>query len=66
MAAQKTTSRPGYATPREAAEYTGFTVETLRVWRCTGKGPEFCGRGRGVRYRWADIDAFMEARKTRK
>lgn len=60
--AARTTSRPGWATPQQAAEYTGFKVSTLRVWRSTGKGPRFTGRGHGVRYRWADLDAYMESR----
>jgi hypothetical protein len=59
MAAEKTTSRPGLATPSEAAEYLGRKASTLRKWRAIGEGPKYVGRGHGVRYLWRDLDAWI-------
>jgi len=54
-----TRSRPGYATPAEAAEYLGVARQTLANWRSLGKGPRFVRRGRLVRYAWCDLDAWL-------
>jgi hypothetical protein len=45
----------------EAAAYLGRDPKTLRNWRSTGQGPRFSGRGRGVRYRLRDLDAWIDA-----
>jgi hypothetical protein len=52
---------PGTAhfTSKEAAIYIGTTADVLRVWRSTGRGPRFKGRGYFVRYAKSDLDAFM-------
>jgi hypothetical protein len=55
-------AREPLAKPAEVAEYTGYTVGTLRKWRCQGDGPSFIGRGHGVRYRWADVEKWLKAR----
>ncbi|MFB4312880.1 helix-turn-helix domain-containing protein [Actinomadura sp. 21ATH] len=55
--------REGYGTTAEVAEYTGFKVGTLRNWRWRGGGPEFTGRGAGVRYAWDDVERWMRERK---
>jgi hypothetical protein len=49
--------------PKEAAIYSGITVKTLEALRRDGKGPCYC-KPNGkvmVRYRRADIDAWMLA-----
>ncbi len=52
-------------TPKEAAEYLDVGVDTLSVWRCTGRyGIPFIKVGRLVRYRKSDLDAFL-TRRTR-
>jgi excisionase family DNA binding protein len=49
-----------YLTPREAAEYLHCSITTLAKLRMTGKsGPRFVRLGRAVRYRRADLDAWM-------
>jgi hypothetical protein len=45
----------------EAAEILGLSVKTLRRWRFAGRGPAFHKIGACVRYRPADLDAFIEA-----
>ena len=42
----------------EAAMVLDLQPQTLRVWRCTGRGPRFMRSGRVVRYRWQWIDRW--------
>lgn len=53
--------RPGWATTGQAAEHIGVAKQTLANWRSLGKGPTFSKRGNLVRYRWADLDAWLES-----
>jgi hypothetical protein len=48
-----------HLTSWEAGLYLRTTADVLRVWRSTGKGPRFKGRGHFVRYTKADLDEFM-------
>ena len=46
---------------REAAAFLRVAVQTLRNWRWRGEGPRFRKIGlRMVRYRRADLEAFIE------
>lgn len=53
---------------RQAARYIGMSVSFLQQSRCPGtpchgKGPKFLRIGdRAIRYRVADLDAFLESR----
>lgn len=47
---------------RQAAEYLSLSPRTLQTWRQRGNGPRFLKLGRSVRYRRADLDAFIESR----
>ncbi len=47
---------------REAADYLGLKAATLNKWRCHGDGPPFIKVGRLIRYRRADLDAYLRAR----
>ena len=46
----------------EAAQYLGLQKTTLEAWRCRGNGPQFVKLNRAVRYRQADLDAWIESR----
>jgi hypothetical protein len=48
-----------HLTSWEAGLYLRTTADVLRVWRSTGKGPRFRGRGHFVRYTKSDLDEFM-------
>jgi hypothetical protein len=49
-----------YFTTREAAEYIGYSLSSLRQWRRTGDGPKFIARSSHKRlYRKADLDEFI-------
>ena len=50
-------------TRRQAASYLGLAVQTLASWRCTGRyGLPVVKVGRSVRYRLADLDAWIAKR----
>jgi excisionase family DNA binding protein len=44
----------------EVAEYLGVPVQTLYVWRNKGVGPRAVRVGKHLRYRWSDVDAWLE------
>jgi excisionase family DNA binding protein len=46
----------------EAAKYLGLKAATLNKWRVYGEGPPFIKVGRLVRYRRADLDAYLSGR----
>ena len=51
---------PEYLTPEMAADYLSVSVDTLKGWRLAGTGPRLASnRHKFVRYRRADIDAWM-------
>jgi len=48
---------------RQAAQYLGVKEQTLAIWKCTGRYHLPCVKvGRLVKYRLADLDAFIAAR----
>jgi excisionase family DNA binding protein len=54
---------PELLTPTEAAGLLRTTVDTLAVWRSTGRHAiPFVKLGRAVRYRRADLLAWLDAR----
>jgi predicted DNA-binding transcriptional regulator AlpA len=53
------------ATPAEAAEYLRLPVATLAQWRCYGHDPKAIKVGRHVRYRWADIEIWLNEQQQR-
>ncbi|HEX5493231.1 MAG TPA: helix-turn-helix domain-containing protein [Mycobacteriales bacterium] len=48
------------ASPGEVADYLGVTEPTLKTWRYTRTGPKWSKVGRHVRYRWSDVDAWLD------
>ncbi|MCC6192812.1 MAG: helix-turn-helix domain-containing protein [Anaerolineales bacterium] len=63
VAAPSTTANPAdLLAEHEAAASLSIAVQTLRNWRWKGEGPRFVKVGkRAVRYRRADLAAFVEA-----
>lgn len=50
-------------TPKEASRYLGISEAALRLWRGAGAGPAYFRAGeRLIRYRRADLDAWIERR----
>jgi excisionase family DNA binding protein len=48
-------------TPDEAADYLQLSPRLLQQWRYVGRGPRFVKAGHAVRYRRADLDAWLDA-----
>jgi excisionase family DNA binding protein len=53
---------PTLLSQRQAAEYLCLSERTLERWRVQGSGPRFVRCGRCVRYREADLEAWIAAR----
>lgn len=49
------------ASRREVAAFLGVPEGTLTQWGHRGIGPRYARVGRHVRYRWSDVDAWLEA-----
>lgn len=46
----------------QAGEFLAVSPETLRTWRCRGRGPAYVFiSGRSVRYRVEDLKAWADA-----
>lgn len=50
---------------KKVGAYLDRPVQTLAIWRMKGLGPRFIKFENGsVRYRWADVDAWIDAQET--
>jgi excisionase family DNA binding protein len=59
----KKTSGQRLVNEQEAAAYLGVKPGTLTVWRATKRyGLPYIRVGRLVRYRWADLERWLESR----
>lgn len=52
--------RPSLATTPQVAAYLDVPDATLIAWRYKGTGPSFIRVGRHIRYRWSDIEAWLD------
>lgn len=50
----------GLMTPEELATMLGVNVEALETWRGKGTGPDYVKLGRGVFYRVADVESWID------
>lgn len=53
------TERQSLASADEVSQYLGVPVATLYTWRSRRQGPKATRVGRWLRYRWADVDAWL-------
>ncbi len=53
-------SKRPLATSEEVAEYLGVPLGTLRQWAYRGVGPKYAKVGRYRRYRWSDVEAYVD------
>jgi excisionase family DNA binding protein len=51
-------------TPKQAAQILGVQVQTLALWRSTGRYPElrYYRVGRSIRYRADDVESWLASR----
>lgn len=50
--------------PQDLAGYLGVPVATVYSWRYRQEGPPAIRIGRHLRYRWPDVQAWLEERAT--
>ncbi|MEV6146230.1 helix-turn-helix domain-containing protein [Streptomyces sp. NPDC051992] len=53
-------ARGPLAAPTEIAAYLGVPVKTLYQWKYRGTGPMVHKVGRHLRYRWCEVDAWLD------
>jgi excisionase family DNA binding protein len=51
------------ASRREAAKYLGVSVSTLARWASLKQGPSYYLVGAKARYRYFDLDQFIETKR---
>jgi len=54
------TNRRSLATPEELSAYLGIPIGTLYSWNHRGIGPKATKVGRHLRYRWQEVDAWLD------
>jgi hypothetical protein len=52
--------RSGLAKASEVAEYLNTTINQLSRLRFEGQGPAYAKLGRSVRYRWEDVQRWVD------
>lgn len=52
------------ATPEEVSEYLGVPPRTLEAWRHRQTGPRWSKVGRHVRYRWPDVEKWLDTQSS--
>ncbi|WP_326830222.1 helix-turn-helix domain-containing protein [Streptosporangium sp. NBC_01810] len=52
--------------PPEVAAYLQVPERTLTQWRYLGTGPRWSKVGRHVRYRWSDIEKWLDQQAARR
>ncbi|MGI5274884.1 helix-turn-helix domain-containing protein [Nonomuraea sp. CA-218870] len=52
--------RRSLAKPAEVAEYLQVKEETLAQWRYRKIGPPWTKAGNAVRYRWPDVESYLD------
>ena len=53
-------------TPDDVAELLGVPRATLYSWRYRGAGPPAIRVGRHLRYRWSDLDQWLDDQRDRR
>lgn len=51
------------ATRQEVADYLGVPVATLTAWAYRDKGPKYSRIGRYARYRWSDVEKWLDGQQ---
>jgi len=49
-------------TPEELASFLDVPIKTLYAWRYRGEGPVGFRAGKHLRYRWTDVELWIEDR----
>lgn len=54
---------PEYLNTKQLAQRLGLHFHTLEKWRVEGKGPPFIRIGRTIKYRWWEVEKWMNERQ---
>jgi len=65
MQKQQLSVRTPLLTEKQAGEFLTRSLSSLRRDRRNGRGPTYIRLGRSVRYRLADLEAYLEANASR-
>lgn len=57
--------RSPLASTEEVSAYLQVPLNTVYQWRRKGVGPRAVRIGRHLRYRWSDVDSWVEQQATR-
>jgi excisionase family DNA binding protein len=49
--------------PLELAAYLDVPLKTIYQWKYTGKGPRAIRVGRHLRYRWEDVESWLDKQR---
>ena len=49
-------------TAKELADFLDVPIKTLYAWRYRGEGPIGFRAGKHIRYRWTDVEVWIEHR----
>lgn len=60
MGKQATNAQRPLGTAEEVSQYLGVPIDTLYIWRARGKGPRASKVGRHLRYRWPDVETWLD------
>ncbi|OPC83207.1 DNA-binding protein [Embleya scabrispora] len=52
------------ASAEELADHLGVPLATLYAWNHRGLGPASIKVGRHLRYRWSEVEAWLDSRTT--
>jgi len=55
-----TDGRKSLASAKEVSAYLGVPLSTIYQWRYRGVGPRAVKVGRHLRYRWADVERWLD------
>ncbi|HEY1701184.1 MAG TPA: helix-turn-helix domain-containing protein [Trebonia sp.] len=64
VAERRPRTRTDLAKPAEVADYLGIPDHTLAQWRYRGIGPRYSRVGRHIRYRWSDVERWLDENAT--
>lgn len=62
--ASSSSERSPLASPEELSAYLGIPLGTLYSWNHRGIGPKATKVGRHLRYRWQEVEAWLDAQTT--
>jgi predicted DNA-binding transcriptional regulator AlpA len=54
------------ATPEQVSTFLGVPIKTLHQWNYRSVGPRALKVGRHLRYRWAEVEKWLDERPSKR